>query len=62
MLRVSVDPFRSEKNLQVAEQMTDDEQDQNDTGHRDDHFSADGRMAKLGDEAAWRYAHGCGSG
>src|SRR2546423_10609784 len=29
MLRVSVDPFRAEKNLQVPEQMTNHEQDQN---------------------------------
>jgi hypothetical protein len=38
MLGVTIDPVRSEENLQVAEQMSDDKKDQNDAGDRDDHF------------------------
>ena len=42
MLGVAVDPLRSEKNLQVAEEMADDEQDQDHPGHRHDYFPANG--------------------
>jgi len=38
MFLVTVDPIRSYKNLQIAEQMSDDKKDQNDAGDRDDHF------------------------
>ena len=41
MLGVGIDPIRPEKNLQVAEEMTDDEGNQNDAGDGDDHFFAD---------------------
>jgi len=41
MLRVGVDPVRCEKNLQIAEQVTNDEQDQNHARDSDDHFPAD---------------------
>ena len=41
MLRVGIDPFRPEKDLQVAEQMANDEQDQDHAGEGDDYFSAD---------------------
>ena len=42
MLGVAVDPIRAEENLEVAEQMPDDEQDQDHAGHRHDHFPSDG--------------------
>src|SRR6266568_2141737 len=38
MLRVTVDPIRSNKNLQIPQQMSDHKKDQNDAGDRDDHF------------------------
>ena len=47
MLRVTVDPIRSEKNLQIAEQMSDDEQNQDDSRDRDDHFFSDRRAIKI---------------
>src|SRR5437870_13776019 len=42
MLRVTIDPVWSDKNLQIAEQMSDDKKDQNDASDRDDHFFSDG--------------------
>ena len=41
MFRVAVHPIRSEKNLQIPEKMSDNERDQNDPGHRHNHFFAD---------------------
>ena len=41
MFRVAVHPIGPEKNLQVPEKMSDDEHDQDHTGHRHDHFLAD---------------------
>jgi len=41
MLRVAVYPIRSEKNLQIPKKMSDNEHDQNETGHRYNHFLAD---------------------
>src|ERR1041385_399991 len=41
MLRVTVDPLRTQKDLQISKQMSDDEKDQNDPGDRDDHFFSD---------------------
>src|SRR6266480_4142964 len=38
MLRVTVYPIGSEKDLQIPEQMSDDKKNQNDAGDRDDHF------------------------
>ena len=46
MLRVAVDPIRAEENLQVAEQMSDDEEDQNDARDRDNHFFPNRRAIK----------------
>src|SRR6266480_642004 len=43
MLRVTVDPIGSEKDLQVPEQMADNEKNQNDAGDRDDHFFSNRR-------------------
>jgi hypothetical protein len=41
MLRVAIHPIRAEKNLQITEQMPNDEQDQDDSGDRDDELFAD---------------------
>src|SRR5438067_1751823 len=49
MLRVIIDPARSQKNLQVAQQMSNDEQQENHAGERDDHFLADGGAIKAGE-------------
>ena len=38
MLRVTVDPVRSNKNLQIPQQMSDHKKNQNDAGDRDDDF------------------------
>jgi hypothetical protein len=38
VLRVSIDPIRPDKNLQIAKQMSDHKKNQNDSGDRDDHF------------------------
>src|SRR5216684_988830 len=48
MLGVTVDPVRPEKDLQIAEQMTDDEQNQNDSRERDDDFFPNGGLVKSG--------------
>lgn len=41
MLRVTVHPVGSEKDLQIPEKMSDHKCEQNDPGHRHDHFLAD---------------------
>src|SRR6266404_8506635 len=41
MLRVTVDPIRAQKDLQISKQMSNDEKDQNDPRDRDDHFFPD---------------------
>src|ERR1051326_668015 len=41
MFRVRVDPIRSEKNLEIAQKMSDHERDQDHAGYRDDHLLAD---------------------
>src|SRR4030095_17263597 len=46
MLCVIIDPARSEKNLQVTQEMTDDKEHQDHAGEGDDHFFADGRAIK----------------
>jgi hypothetical protein len=46
MLRVTIDPIRADENLQIPEQMSDHEKDQNDAGDRDDHFFPDRRAIK----------------
>src|SRR5437016_7417055 len=46
VLRVTINPIWSNKNLQVAEQMSDHEKNQNDAGNRDDHFFSNGRPIK----------------
>ena len=49
MFGVTVDPGRPEEDLQISEQMTDDEENQNDASERDDEFLADRRRIKSGD-------------
>ena len=49
MFRVTVDPLRPEKDLQIAEQMADDERDQDDAGGRHDELLSDRRAIKRGD-------------
>jgi hypothetical protein len=46
MLRVTVDPIRSEKNLQVPQEMSDHKKDQNDARDSDDHFFPNRRPIK----------------
>src|SRR4029453_17185612 len=47
MFRVTIDPIRSDKYLQIPEQMSDHKQDQNDAGDRDDYFFSDRRTIKM---------------
>ena|ERR1700682_6505660 len=49
MLGISVDPIGAEKDLEIAEQMSDDEKNEDDAGNGDDHFLADRRVIKGGD-------------
>ena len=46
MLRVTIDPIWSKKNLQIAQEMSDHKQDQNDPGDGDDYFLPDRRPIK----------------
>ena len=46
MFRVTIDPIRSEKDLQIPEEMSDNERDQDDTGHGHNHLFADRRAKK----------------
>ena len=46
MLGVTIGPIRSDKYLQIPEQMSDHKKDQNDAGDRDDHFLPDRRTIK----------------
>ena len=48
LLGVAVDPLRSEENLEIAKEMADDEQNQDQPGHRHDHFPANGGAMKGG--------------
>ena len=41
MLRVTIDPARTDENLQISKQMSDHKKDQNDAGDRDDYFFSD---------------------
>ena len=49
MLRVTVDPIWTEKNLQIAEQMSDDKNDQDDSSDRDNYFLSNGRTIESGE-------------
>jgi hypothetical protein len=44
VLRVAVDPFWSQKNLQISQQMSDNENDQDDAREGHDHFFSNGRL------------------
>jgi hypothetical protein len=46
---VTIDPLRPEEDLQVAEEMADDKQDQDYSGRGHNHLSSDGRAMKGGD-------------
>ena len=46
MLRVTVDPVRPDKDLQIPKQMSDDKHNQNDAGDCDDHFLPNRRAIK----------------
>src|ERR1043166_9537346 len=62
MLRVTVDPIRPEKDLEVTEQVADHEQNENHAGNGDDHFPADRGLPKSRAHFALRDAHGRGGG
>ena len=49
VLGVAINPIRPEKNLEIAEKMPDDEQNQDHARYRHDHFPADRRAMKGGD-------------
>ena len=49
MLRIIIDPTRSEKNLQVPKEMPDDEDHQDNAGEGNDHLFSDGRAIKRGE-------------
>ncbi len=42
MLGIAIDPLRPEEDLEIAEEMPDDEENEDDPGHRHDHFPSDG--------------------
>jgi hypothetical protein len=46
MFRVGIDPIRSEKNLQIAQEMADHKRDQDHPRDRHDHLFANGRSKK----------------
>ena len=49
MLRVIINPARPEKNLEIAQEVTDYEQHENYPRKGDDHFLADGGAIKRGE-------------
>lgn len=55
MLGITIDPFRPEKDLQIAEQMADNESNQDDPRCRDYKFSSDGRAVEGRNHARWRW-------
>src|SRR5262249_22089027 len=55
MLRVTVDPIRTQKNLQIAEQMSDNKKNQDDARDCDDHFLSNGRAIKSGENIHDRF-------
>ena len=54
MLGIAVDPIRTQKNLEVAEQMSDHEQNQNHAGNSNDHLLSNRRTQEVRDESARR--------
>jgi len=55
MLRVTVDPIWTQKNLQIPEQMSDNKKNQNNARDRDDHFLSNGRAVKSGENIHDRF-------
>jgi hypothetical protein len=49
VFRVTVNPIWTQKNLQIAEQMSDDENNQDNACDRDDHFLSNGRAIESGE-------------
>jgi hypothetical protein len=56
MLGITVDPGRPEEDLQIPEQMSDDEKNENDARERDDDFSANRRAMEGGKSGHGRYS------
>ncbi|MGB8825460.1 MAG: hypothetical protein WCD25_19080 [Pseudolabrys sp.] len=46
VFRVTIDPVGTDKNLQIAKQMPDHKEDQNDARERDNHFFSNRRAIK----------------
>jgi hypothetical protein len=49
VLRVTVNPIWTQKDLQIAEEMSDNENNQDNAGDRDDHFLSNGRAIESGE-------------
>src|SRR5262245_18963541 len=62
MLGVTVNPIGADKNLEVSQQMSDHEQNQNYASDGDNHFPPNRRMTKLRKETACFGADSCGGG
>jgi len=50
VLRITVDPIWTQEDLQIAQEMSDNEKDQNDTGDRNDHFLSNGRAIESSED------------
>ena len=51
MLRVIINPVRPEKNLEIAQEVTDYKQHENYSRKSDDHFLADGGVIRRGESS-----------
>jgi hypothetical protein len=60
-LRVTVDPIRAQENLQIAQEMSDNEKDQNDARDRNDHFLSNGRAIKSSEDIHDRFGAASGA-
>jgi len=49
VLRVPINPVWTQKNLQIAEQMSDNENNQDNARDRDDYFLSNGRAIESGE-------------
>src|SRR6266487_5695683 len=61
VLRVTVDPIRTQKNLQITEQMSDNEKDQKDARDRNDHFLSNGRAIESSEDIHDRFGAASGA-
>jgi len=50
VLRVTIDPIWTQENLQIAQEMSDNEKDQNDAGDCNDHFLSNGRAIESSED------------